>query len=97
MKGNDVTTKRTLLREQDLPTRWYNIQADLPAPCPPPLHPGTHKPLEPHELEPIFPRGLIQQEMSLERWIDIPDDIRRILASWRPTPLVRARGLEKAL
>jgi tryptophan synthase beta chain len=89
--------KRTLLKETDLPQAWYNLQADLPRPCPPPLNPGTHKPLTPQELEPIFARELIAQEVSQERWIEIPDDIRRILAIWRPTPLVRARGLEREL
>jgi tryptophan synthase beta chain len=92
-----MDTKRVQLSEKNIPSAWYNIQADLPKPCPPPLHPGTGKPLGPQDLAPIFPMGLIQQEMSTERWIAIPDEVRRILSMWRPTPLVRARGLEKAL
>jgi len=89
--------RRALLSERDLPAAWYNIQADLPEPCPPPIHPATHQPVGPEALGRIFPTGLLQQEMSRERWIDIPDDVRRILAMWRPTPLARAIGLEKAL
>jgi tryptophan synthase beta chain len=91
------STKRVLLPEKDLPQAWYNIQADLPKPCPPPLHPATKKPIGPADLAPIFPMGLIAQEVSTERWIPIPDEIRRLYAIWRPTPLVRARFLEKAL
>lgn len=89
--------KRVHLSEKDLPPAWYNIQADLPKPCPPPLHPGTKKPLAPEDLAAIFPKGLIAQEMSTERWIDIPNEVRRIMSLWRPTPLTRARGLERAL
>ncbi len=85
------------MSERDLPPAWYNLQADLPEPCPPPIHPATHQPVGPEALGRIFPRGLLEQEMSRERWIDIPDDVRRIYAMWRPTPLVRATGLEKAL
>lgn len=92
-----MTFKRTLLSERDLPTQWYNLPADLPRPCPPILHPGTKQPIKPEELEPIFARGVIAQEMSTERWIDIPDDVRRILSIWRPTPLVRAARLEREL
>jgi tryptophan synthase beta chain len=89
--------KRVHLSESSLPQAWYNLQADLPVPCPPPLNPATRKPLEPKDLEPIFARALIEQEGSRQRWIDIPDEVRRILAIWRPTPLVRARSLERAL
>jgi len=88
---------KILLREKDIPQKWYNIQADLPFPLYPPLNPATNKPLGPKDLEPIFPKELIKQEVSLERWIEIPDDIRRALGIWRPTPLRRARRLEKAL
>ena len=95
-KPTDMTTKY-LLSEKDLPTRWYNIQADLKTPLPPPLHPGTRKPIGPQDLAPLFPMELIKQEVSQERWIEIPDEVRDILRLWRPTPLYRARRLEKAL
>ena len=86
-----------ILSEKDMPRKWYNLRADLPNPMPPYIHPGTGKPIEPDDLLPIFPPGLIEQEMSQERWIDIPDEILDIYTLWRPTPLVRARRLEKAL
>lgn len=89
--------KRALLRESELPSEWYNLLPDLPQPLPPPIHPLTKEPLDPAALERIFARELIRQEVSQERWIGIPDDVRRIYAIWRPTPLVRARNLEKAL
>ena len=95
-KPTDMTTKY-LLSEKELPTRWYNIQADLKTPLPPPLHPGTQKPIGPQDLAPLFPMELIKQEVSQERWIEIPDEVRDILRLWRPTPLYRARRLEKAL
>ena len=95
-KPTDMTTKY-LLSEKDLPTRWYNIQADFKTPLPPPLHPGTRKPIGPQDLAPLFPMELIKQEVSQERWIEIPDEVRDILRLWRPTPLYRARRLEKAL
>src|SRR5262244_1419749 len=86
-----------LLDEKDLPTKWYNIQADLKSPLPPVLHPGTGKPIGPADLAPLFPMELIKQEVSQERWIEIPDEVRDIYRLWRPTPLYRARRLEKAL
>ncbi len=92
-----MDTKRVLLSEKEIPTAWYNLQADLPKPVPPPLHPGTKQPLSPSDLEPIFAKELIAQEVSRERWIEIPEPIRRILTIWRPSPLVRATELEKAL
>ncbi len=92
-----MTSKRVYLSESEMPTAWYNLQADLPEPLPPPLHPGTGKPLSGADLEPIFAKALIAQEMSQERWIEIPDEVRRVLAIWRPSPLVRATNLEKAL
>ena len=95
-KPADMTTKY-LLSEKDLPTKWYNIQADFKTPLPPPLHPGTGKPIGPQDLAPLFPMELIKQEVSQERWIEIPDEVRDILRLWRPTPLYRARRLEKAL
>ena len=88
---------KILLDEKSIPRAWYNIQADLPNSLPPPINPGTHKPLSPDELAPIFPRELIKQEMSQDRWIEIPDEVIRILKLWRPTPLRRAYNLEKEL
>jgi tryptophan synthase beta chain len=95
--GSDKRQVKFLLNERDIPTKWYNIQADLKTPLPPPLHPGTHQPLGPADLAPLFPMELIKQEVSQERWIEIPDAIRDVLRLWRPTPLYRARRLEKAL
>jgi tryptophan synthase beta chain len=86
-----------VLDDKDIPTKWYNIQADLPTPAPPVLHPGTGQPIGPQDLAPLFPMELIKQEVSRERWIEIPDEIRTVLALWRPSPLYRARRLEKAL
>lgn len=85
------------LDEKHIPRKWYNIQADLPKPLDPPLHPATLKPVGPDDLLPIFPMPLIMQEVSQDKWIEIPDDIIDIYRIWRPTPLVRARRLEKAL
>jgi tryptophan synthase beta chain len=85
------------LSEQDIPTRWYNIQADFKTPLPPPLHPGTGQPIGPQDLAPLFPMELIKQEVSQERWIDIPDAVRDVYRLWRPTPFRRARRLEQAL
>ena len=75
----------------------YNIQADFKTPLPPPLHPGTGQPIGPQDLAPLFPMELIKQEVSQQRWIEIPDEVRDILRLWRPTPLYRAHRLEKAL
>ncbi|HAZ44436.1 MAG TPA: TrpB-like pyridoxal-phosphate dependent enzyme, partial [Cyanobacteria bacterium UBA11371] len=86
-----------LLSEDKMPTAWYNIQADLSAPLPPVLHPGTGQPITPDDLAPLFPTSLIEQEVSQERWIEIPDEVQSIYRQWRPTPLYRARRLEKAL
>ena len=88
---------RILLSAKEIPQKWYNVAADLPEPIPPHLHPGTGKPLTPDDLRPLFPMGLIMQEVSTERWIEIPDPIREKLALWRPSPLIRAKYLEKAL
>jgi tryptophan synthase beta chain len=85
------------LSESELPQEWYNIIPDLPSPFPPYLHPATGQPLGPQDLAPIFPMGLIEQEMSLKPMIPIPDEVLRIYRLWRPTPLHRARNLEKAL
>jgi len=86
-----------LLSEDQIPSAWYNIQADLPEPLPPVLHPGTMQPIGPQDLAPLFPMGLIAQEVSQERSIPIPEEVREAYKLWRPTPLVRARKLEKAL
>jgi tryptophan synthase beta chain len=85
------------LPQDRIPRVWYNILADLPVPMAPPLHPGTLKPIGPDDLAPLFPMSLIQQEMSTEREIEIPGPVRQIYAQWRPSPLFRARRLEKAL
>ncbi len=89
--------KRAVLDDRELPTAWYNLAADLPEPVPPPLSPATGRPLDPEDLRPILSRTVIEQERTNRRWIEIPDEVRRVLAIWRPTPLVRARGLERAL
>lgn len=88
---------KILLSEKEIPQAWYNIQADLPEPAPPVLHPGTGQPITPQDLAPLFAMELIKQEVSQERWIEIPDEIREIYRIWRPSPLQRARRLEKAL
>lgn len=86
-----------LLDESRLPRFWYNIQADLPRALPPVLHPGTRQPVGPADLEPLFPMAVIQQEVSTERDIEIPEPVREVYRLWRPSPLYRARRLEKAL
>jgi len=88
---------KLILEEKDLPKAWYNIQADLPKPLPPIMHPGTKKPVGPDDLAPLFPMALIGQEVSQERWIEIPEEVREVYKLWRPTPLFRAHRLEKAL
>ncbi|HEX7953857.1 MAG TPA: TrpB-like pyridoxal phosphate-dependent enzyme [Burkholderiales bacterium] len=90
-------TIKYLLPEEQIPKSWYNLMADLPAPPPPPLHPGTLQPLGPDDLAPLFPMALIMQEVSAEREIEIPDPVREIYKQWRPSPLFRARRLEQAL
>jgi tryptophan synthase beta chain len=92
-----METIKYILTEKQMPTAWYNIQADIPQALPPVLHPGTGKPITPDDLLPLFPLALIEQEVSQERWIEIPDAVRSIYCQWRPTPLYRARRLEKAL
>jgi len=86
-----------LLDEERIPRAWYNIMADLPSPPPPVLHPGTGQPIGPDDLAPLFPMALIAQEVSTEREIEIPGPVRDIYRQWRPTPLYRARRLERAL
>jgi len=85
------------LQPEDLPTAWYNLLPDLPFPPLPPLHPGTKEPVGPEALAPLFPEALIKQEMSTERWIDIPGPVIDVYRLWRPTPMYRARRLEQAL
>ncbi len=89
--------KKIFLSESDMPKFWYNIAADLPTAPLPPLHPGTHQPLGPDDLAPLFPHALIEQEMSVQREISIPEPVLEGLKMWRPSPLIRATGLEKAL
>ena len=86
-----------LLSEQDIPQAWYNIVPDLPTPPSPVLHPGTNQPVGPDDLAPLFPMALIGQEVSQESFIEIPEEVRRIYNLWRPTPMYRARRLEKYL
>ncbi len=88
---------KILLSESDIPKDWYNIQADLPFEMPPVLHPGTKQPVGPADLAPLFPMELIKQEVSKERWIEIPAPVREVYRLWRPSPLYRAHRLEKAL
>jgi len=90
-------TVKYVLDESRIPRAWYNIQADLPKPAPPVLHPGTHKPVGPDDLAPLFPMALILQEVSTEREIEIPGPVRDVYRQWRPTPLYRARRLEREL
>jgi tryptophan synthase beta chain len=86
-----------LLDESQMPTRWYNIVPDLPSPPPPPLHPGTHQPVGPDDLAPLFPMDLILQEVSTERYIEIPEEVQDVYRLWRPSPLYRAHNLERVL
>lgn len=88
---------RIVLSENELPRQWYNILADMPNPPAPVLHPGTKQPIGPADLAPLFPMAIIAQEVSTERWIDIPDEVRDIYKLWRPSPLHRAFRLEKHL
>ena len=89
--------RRFLLGEAEMPTHYYNISADLPVPLPPPLHPATREPVGPDALAPLFPMELILQEVSTERYIEIPAPVREVYATYRPSPLVRALSLERSL
>ncbi|RLD73518.1 MAG: TrpB-like pyridoxal phosphate-dependent enzyme, partial [Bacteroidetes bacterium] len=91
------TTRKIYLEENEMPHRWYNVQADMPNKMLPPLHPGTKQPLGPEDLTPLFPMELIKQEVSQEKWIDIPEEVMDIYKLWRPSPLIRARNFEKLL
>ncbi len=90
-------TVKYLLDETRIPKYWYNLVADLPTPPPPVLHPGTHQPVGPDDLAPLFPMELIMQEVTTEREVPIPEPVRDVYRQWRPSPLFRARRLEKAL
>jgi tryptophan synthase beta chain len=91
------TSTAFLMPQKEIPTHWYNLLADFPKPLPPPLHPGTKQPVTPDLMTAIFPENLVMQEMSPERWIEIPAPVREVYALWRPTPLLRAVRLEQAL
>jgi len=92
-----METTKIILPESEMPQRWYNINPDLPAPLAPPIHPGTGQPIGPEDLAPLFPMELIKQEVSMEPWIEIPDEVMRVYKLWRPSPLYRAHRLEEHL
>lgn len=92
-----MNTKKITLSEKEIPEYWYNIVHDMPNKPLPPLHPGTRQPIGPDALAPLFPMGLIQQEVTQEKWVPIPEEVRDVYKIWRPTPMYRAYGLEKAL
>ena len=92
-----MQNRKFLLTEQEIPDKWYNIVADMPNKPLPPLHPGTKEPIGPEALAPLFPMELIKQEVTTDKWVQIPDEVRDIYTIWRPTPLYRAYALEKAL
>ncbi len=89
--------RKILLSEDEVPKQWYNISPDLPKPLSPPINPKTRKPIKPEELMMLFPKECVMQEVSQERWINIPEEVREVYMLWRPTPLYRAVGLERAL
>ena len=92
-----MSQHKFLLDESEMPAHWYNIVPDLPTPPPPPLHPGTHQPVGPDDLAPLFPIELIMQEVSTERYVEIPEAVREVYRQWRPSPLIRAVRLEEKL
>jgi tryptophan synthase beta chain len=92
-----MARRQFMLSEKEIPTHWYNIVPDMKEPPPPPIHPVTKEPIGPEALAPIFPMGLIEQEVSTERFIEIPEEVREIYRIWRPTPLYRATRFEKLL
>jgi len=96
-RGMSDDATKILLSESEIPRRWYNIVPDLPSPPPPVLHPGTLQPVGPDDLAPLFPMDLIMQEVTTEQYVDIPGAILDVYRLWRPSPLYRARRLEKAL
>ena len=89
--------KKITLTEKEIPRQWYNIQAHMPNPVKPPLHPGTKEPIGPEDLAPLFPMQLIMQEVSQDPWVDIPEEVHEVYKMWRPTPMYRAYNLEKLL
>jgi tryptophan synthase beta chain len=93
----DLPRHKVLLDESEMPTRWYNIVPDLPSPPPPALHPGTLQPAGPEDFLPLFPMDLILQEVTQDRFVDIPDEVQDVYRLWRPSPLYRAHRLERAL
>jgi tryptophan synthase beta chain len=98
MRERNVSDQiKYVLDEEHIPKVWYNLNADFPKPVPAVLHPGTHQPVGPADLEPLFPMELILQEVATERYIEIPEPVRDVFKMWRPSPLVRARRLEQAL
>ena len=92
-----MAERRIVLSEQEMPRQWYNIMAEVPERPQPPLHPGTRQPVGPDDLAPLFPMALIEQEVSSDKWIPIPEEVLEVYRLWRPTPLIRAEGLEQAL
>ena len=90
-------TKKFNLNENEMPHRWYNVQADMPGKVMPLLHPGTRLPIQPGDLEPLFPRALIEQEMSEERYIEIPEEVQDLYRIYRATPFHRAYHQERML
>ena len=92
-----MSQKKIVLRDDEIPTQWYNICPDIPNGMDPPLDPETRQPMGPEKLSVVFPMGLLEQEMSGQRWIDIPEEVLEVYRIWRPSPLVRANQLEKAL
>jgi tryptophan synthase beta chain len=97
IRGMSDDATKILLSESEMPRRWYNIMPDLPSPPPPVLHPGTLQPVGPDDLAPLFPMALIEQEVTAERYVDIPEEVLDVYQLRRPSPLYRARRLEKAL
>src|ERR1700730_12796029 len=95
--AQNTTQTKFMLDESEIPTHWYNVVPDLPRPPAPVLHPGTGQPIGPDDLAPLFPMALIGQEVSQDKTVETPDEVRDIYRLWRPTPLYRARRLEKAL
>jgi len=89
--------RKFTLSEKEIPDKWYNIIADMPNKPLPPLNPGTMEPIGPEALAPLFPMELIKQEVTMDKYVDIPDEVRNIYSMWRPTPLYRAHNLEKLL
>ena len=92
-----MSTTHFVLPQSEIPTHWYNVLSDVPEPPAPPLHPATRQPVTLQDMTAIFPENIVRQEMSTERWIEIPEEVRRIYALWRPTPLLRAVRLEQDL